>query len=144
MEVTLIAKPSELSKLDLEILKVLHSACFGECPVPDWEEDYWWYLKDQEVIIGFAGMTIVEGDSEDLVGTFTRAGVLPGWRGQGLQKKLIKTRLKYAKKHDCVRCTTYTSDNPASENSLISCGFRRYNPESRWAGEEMTYWRHVF
>lgn len=71
-----------------------------------------------------------------------RAGVLPEFRGHGLQKKLIRARLRGIKAQGGKVAYTYTMiDNPASAQSLIGCGFRPYIPAWRWVGPNINYWR---
>ena len=139
---SIIAKPAQLHLQDTIILKIMHRCCFGDCPEPDWDDDYWWYVTENDLPVAFGGMGIMDGEGGDKIGIFTRVGVLPHWRGEGLQVKLIHARLNYAKRQNCIRCVTYTVDNPASENSLINCGFKRYQPVNPWAGK-VTYWRSI-
>ena len=137
----LIAKPGELTAKDRMRLEVMHLVCFGsDCDYPDWDNHYWWTIRDGEHTVGFASMQLSEGQHEDTIGLFTRVGVLPEWRGRGIQSKLIQSRITYAKRNSCTRCCTYTIENPASDNSLITCGFRRYDPEDPYAGPA-TYWQ---
>ena len=71
-----------------------------------------------------------------------RSGVLSKHRGQGLQKRLIKARIAMARRHGYQEIVTYVLDwNLASANSLIACGFRLYNPESKYAGSKAFYFR---
>jgi GNAT superfamily N-acetyltransferase len=54
----------------------------------------------------------------------SRAGVALGYRGLGLQRRLIRARLRAVRAAGLAGAWTYTVDNPASANSLIACGFR--------------------
>lgn len=72
---------------------------------------------------------------------FHTAGVRHSARGNGLQKRLIRARLRLAKRLGYTWAVTYTfPDNPASSASLIACGFRPYWPGRPWAGRQC-YWR---
>lgn len=62
-------------------------------------------------------------------------------RGHGLQRSLIKARVARARELGGVYATSDTYDNPHSANNLIACGFRAYNPESRWRAPATMYWR---
>lgn len=77
------------------------------------------------------------------VGYLCRAGVIPEYRGLGIQKRLIRVRVNYAKKLNYVAVVTDTTSNPASANSLISCGFRMYEPMLPWAFKNTCYWRLI-
>ena len=69
------------------------------------------------------------------------AGVRYHWRGQGLHKRLIKVRTKYAKRNGLVAITYTSPDNIVSANNLISCGFKLYTPANEWVGPNFLYWR---
>lgn len=70
-----------------------------------------------------------------------RAGVLYKYRGNGLQKRLIKARIRAAKTMGFNWLITDTSDNAPSANSLISAGFRMYDPSKPYALNSSLYWR---
>jgi len=96
----------------------------------------WWILYDEKIPIGTAGLTI-----ENNEGFLCRVAILPEYRGKGLQKKLIKTRVRKAKKLGLTRVFTYTFlNNPQSCNSLIKTGFKMYRPAYQWAGTDALYW----
>ena len=76
---------------------------------------------------------------------FTNAGVLEEHRGSGLQKRLIKVRLQWAKKNGAVDVVTYTMlHNYPSIINLLKCGFRFYRPEREWVGPEVHYFIRSF
>lgn len=71
-----------------------------------------------------------------------RAGVRDKYRGQGLQRRLIKSRIRAAKAQGATTIVTdTTATNAPSANSLIRCGFRVYVPAWRWALPNSIYWR---
>ena len=74
-------------------------------------------------------------------GYLSRSGVMPGHRGKGLQKRLIRVRAAFARRLGWQWLITDTSDNPASANSLIACGFRMYEPRVPWGLKTSVYWR---
>jgi ribosomal protein S18 acetylase RimI-like enzyme len=88
---------------------------------PQFLDAQWWLVQDGlDQNVGFGGV-LVDGDHADLV----RAGIAVTARGQGLQKRLIRTRVAFAKAAGVVEVRTYTSTaNVKSQRSLISCGFR--------------------
>ena len=81
------------------------------------------------------------GEEEDGEGYLARAGVLPEFRGQGLQKRLIKVREEFAREHGMPALICDTCDNPASANSLIACGFKMFQPQEPWGLPRSVYWR---
>lgn len=72
---------------------------------------------------------------------FSSAGVLADHRGNGLQRRLIAVRLRYAKSIGAVEVVTDTRDNPISANNLIACGFRCWTPLYPWSYTDAVYWK---
>lgn len=101
----------------------------------------WWIAFDGKTEAGFAG--IVPSSQSPNAGYLSRAGVLPAFRGQGLQKRLIKKRLAYAKQLGWDFVVTDTRRNPASSNSLISCGFKVFQPGIPWSFTDAIYWKKM-
>ena len=111
----------------------------------DYEQDspvvvdgaHWWVAYDGDVPVAYAGVKLLEGNLAFLC----RAGVLPAWRGKGLQAKLIRARVSWVKKQGMTRAVTYTVlENPPSSNNLIKCGFKLYTPQWKWGGSDALYW----
>lgn len=98
----------------------------------------WWVAYDGDKPAAFA--VIAKSVMLRKTGYLARAGVVKRYRGLGLQKALIRTRLKYAAHQGWHLALTETYDNPPSANSLISCGFRMYHPKKPWGTEGATYW----
>ena len=116
-------------------LKELDDKVFNGCNNEFKSNRDWWVIVSSNKIIAYCGCAFVEG-----MCLFVRAWVHKDYRGQGLQKKMIKLRIKSA--YDCHIAITYTTtDNYPSANSLISQGFRLYSPEYAYAGREMLYFQ---
>ena len=131
---TIIIK--QLPAEELYIVEGLDTLCFGETQDQASREEYdratWWVAWDEDTPIAYTGVYVHDGHYMSL----ERSGVLPQYRGQGLQKKLIQTRLRYAKRHKIVTVYTYVSSaNHASVNSLFSQGLKSFSPEWPHAGE---------
>lgn len=115
-----------------------------ELPILCLADRHWWVAyAGEHGAVAYAAIRI-----EEDVGWFSTCGVLTPYRGYGLQKKLIKKRLDYAKKVGVKRVYTYTvTGNHPSANSLISMGFRLCTPPEedggQYAGEDIdiNYWR---
>jgi GNAT superfamily N-acetyltransferase len=101
----------------------------------------WWWIatSDDGEPIGFAGL-IPSARWADC-GYLCRAGVVPHARGQGLQKKLIRLRMRQALTNGYRWVITDTFENPASANSLIACGFKMFDPSAPWGAKGTLYWR---
>ena len=102
----------------------------------------WWYVvfNDDKEPIAFSGLVPSKRWNDTVY--LCRAGVVREYRGQGIQKRLIKIRLKKAKALKMNWAITDTYDNPASTNSLIACGFRLFNPTTPWGTTNTLHWRH--
>ncbi|MGE5522373.1 MAG: GNAT family N-acetyltransferase [Rhodospirillaceae bacterium] len=105
-----------------------------------WTRGDWWIAFNGEIDVAFGGM--VPSQQWANVGYLCASGVLPEFRGHGLQKRLIKKRVQCARAHGWTHLVTETIvGNAASANSLIACGFRQFQPERPWGAPEAMYWR---
>jgi GNAT superfamily N-acetyltransferase len=122
-----------------KLLRVLHTATFPRDEQPEWESGTWWLVFDGERAIAFAGLTPSVQFSD--CGYLVRAGVLPAWRGRGLQKRLLRVRERFARSVGLNWLVTATYQNTASSNSLIAAGYRLYEPSRPWLDKGALYWR---
>lgn len=122
-----------------DILGILQAECLpADVPYPYKDRDLWWVATDDGEPVGFA---VVSPLSHGLW-YMSRAGVVPSARGHGLQKRLIRVRLRAARSAGAAMVITdCTAANVASANSLIACGLRPYTPAHKWALPDSIYWR---
>lgn len=127
----------------LEHVPGLNKVCgLAEYPCEGTE---WWLAWAKKEPIAYVGLQVSDLPAFAGLGWIPRTGVLPEWRGGGLQKRLTRQALLWARSRGLRGVVTYTVHNPASANSLIACGFRSYEPEGQWAAEkEAAYWRVLF
>ena len=124
-------------------LKLIHAAdrvCFPYDPECGYMGSAkWWLMKVDGVTAGYIGAVY------NMSGGHVyncRTGVLPWYRGQGIQKLLTKHVIKWAKSIQASAVVTDTVvENVASNNSLIACGFKTYSPEFPWNVPGGIYWR---
>ena len=118
----------------------LHKSAIGDDNVPSLAVGAWWIAEtDAGAFAGFCG--IHPSVQSWRAGYLIRAAVHPDHRGNGLQKRMIRARLSYARRAGWTRAVTYTlADNAPSANSLIACGFRVFVPRYEWAGSSVIYW----
>ena len=121
----------------------------SECFKPtDWVGDrhpkartgYWWVAFDRRVPVAFTCLR--PSVRWEQTGYLAVAGVLPAWRGKGLQRRLILKRVAHAKAlgwHTVLSDTL--NDNAPSMRSLIACGFLPYTPQVKWGTELAVYWK---
>lgn len=99
-------------------------------------DSLWWVAEQSDQIVGYGGLYLgIEGQA-----WLVRAGVVPAFRGRNLQRKLIASRLRAARKAGVPAVDTYThATNIASQRSLIACGFRPIRCD-----EDTLYFQRVF
>lgn len=105
------------------------------------DRGHWWiaYAEDGKPV-AFAGL--VRSTRWTDTGYLCRAGVLDQFTGHGLQKRLISVRIRKAKELGWNWLITDTTNNPASSNSLINCGFKIYKPGRPWGFRNAIYWKY--
>ena len=103
---------------------------------------YWWLAYDDDKPVAFGLLSPSRRWKN--CGFLARAGVLKSYRGQGLQKRLIKGRVKYAKALGWTHVFTDTTDNVYSSNNLVACGFKMYKPSTPWSFKNALYFRIKF
>lgn len=120
-------------------LMMLQAACLpGDTP-HNIDVGWWWLAEDGDNAVGFAGMVQSVRWMDTVY--LCRSGVVPSAQGHGLQKRMIAVRAAHARKLGYRWMITDTTDNPASANSLISCGFKLFQPSAPWGFKHSLYWR---
>lgn len=74
----------------------------------------WWVAYDDSGPVGFVGV---------LCGFLIRYGVVPGTRGQGLGKRLLKTAFQHFARQGLPLDTYVIATNVASLRAFIACGW---------------------
>lgn len=74
-----------------------------------------------------------------------RMGVLPEARGHGLQRRMVRAAVAWAKalppEASGQIMVSDTRANPVSANNLIAIGFRMWEPPWAWSFSDSQYWR---
>jgi GNAT superfamily N-acetyltransferase len=122
------------------LLAELQAECLpGDDPYQPRAGDLWYIAFVDGVPAGFAAAR--ETASAPGCWFLARAGVVPAFRGAGLQVRLIRARMRGLAARGGQLAYTYTLvNNPASARSLITAGFRPYTPQWRWVGDGVNYW----
>jgi len=124
---------------EIEEVSALDRTLLPEAPRAS-DNTEWWGAWDGIDLVAYAAARLLNNG----VYFLSRAGVVESHRGHGLQKRLIRCRVARARKLCAPRAATYTAPhNAASMNSLISCGFRVYEPDGAYVGDDVVYWRRV-
>lgn len=135
-----IKKVNGKSKRTQNVINRLQKEILPSDDPCDTNEGYWWIVySESNKAVGFAGMK-QSSQFGDCV-FFHRAGIADECNGHGLQKRLIKARIRKAKSMGFNWAVSDTTKNPASSNSLINCGFKMYEPSKPWGWSYSCYWR---
>ena len=131
----------ELTEKHKRDLRVIQKLCLpDDDPVSARQNpDGTWFLIFDKRLIAF-GLVV---PSRQLVDTayLSRCCVYPSHRGQGIQRRLIRSRERYMRSQGYTWMITDTStDNPASSNSLLKCGYKIIYPTKPWANSNSIYW----
>jgi GNAT superfamily N-acetyltransferase len=104
----------------------------------------WWLAYVDGKIAGFAGLKVFREGTHKM-GFLERAGVLPEYRGQGIQRLLIDVRDREARRQMVDQNITYVADwNLSSANNLIRCGYELYKPERKFGIKDALYFWKPF
>lgn len=131
------------SKVALTTVRALDRLCFPlDAPYRTAGADWWLAFDDEGDPVGYSGVKYLASAG---LWFMCRIGVLPSARGRGLAKRLTAVRLRHIAQNGGGEVVTYClRDNLPSANNLISHGFKLYEPEEFYGGEDDLYWsRHV-
>ena len=98
--------------------------------------NYWYVVFDKKDWVAYSGMRVHDNISCYCGPSYVKLE----YRGNNLQKKLLRKRIRLAKKMGYTKLLSSTfMDNYPSNNSLISCGFKLVEA---WAdkSEHSLYW----
>lgn len=117
-----------------DLLIALHTLTFPEDAQPSWREDglAWVVYQGKDPVAFLYAEPIV-----DPMWYFSRVGVMPAARGQGLQGRLMALMEKTLKGKLLIS-TTY--ENPASANRFVAAAWKTYIPTERWGAAGTIYW----
>lgn len=125
-------------------------AHLGAAPATDAEADDLLTLPRGEGNVCFAavdaGVPVAVGvvSAHAGVAVLSGAGVVPGWRGRGLQLALIQARLAWAADHGCDLAASAVELGGPSQRNLERAGFRVAYPKivmvrGGWAGADASW-----
>lgn len=145
MQVRFIGSGNQLTEHNIQRLNILQELVFGEVYIsPFAENEFWWLAFDDEGLAGFSCLTIYDHDDNTKSAFTSLSGVIHRARGQGIQKRMLKRREKFASQRGCYRLISYTSRcNIISANNLIKAGYLLYTPEYDWGIENAFYFQKM-
>lgn len=132
-----------ISRADMPLAVLpLDEICFPADDRINPADSLWWIAWHDKQPVAYAGLRLCRLEQNLGAAFLCRAGVIPGHRGRGLQKRLIRVREQAARKLAITELVTYcVSCNCSSINSLIACGYRTYWPATKWGAASAVYLR---
>jgi GNAT superfamily N-acetyltransferase len=106
------------------------------------ETGHWWLAFSGDRPVAYGGY--MPAATHVGMGYLCRVGVLPEFRGHGLQRRFIRVREAHARRTGYAGLVTDTTANLPSANNLIRAGFVLFEPKAPWAFANTLYWRKVF
>lgn len=121
-----------------KLIENLHQQCFPGEDFYEHDKNKYWVAMDRDgVALGFGIAT----DFGNGVYFLSRSGVLAKYRGKRIHERIIKVRIRDARRRKFKSVITYTAkENHASVNNLIRCGFLSYTPADKYVGDDFNYW----
>lgn len=128
---------------DFNLILKLDRGLFGAGVALPRQEHTWWVATIEGEVAAYAGLGVYRDEGGYVF--LSRVGVLPAYRGRGLQRLLIRIREREARRLGIRVALTYTARwNVASANNLIKCGYVLYRPHYKWGCEEALYfWKDL-
>lgn len=143
----MLVKQIRKSDKNLKILREMDSICFPEdrCALFGLRKVFCWFLYSENgEIAGYCS-----GYKLKQYFYLSRCGIMPKYRGKGMQKKLIQERIEKAKDLNLAGLVTYTNnENIASIKNLQSFGFEEWKDSPKWFSKKkyntFIEWRLLF
>lgn len=124
---------------NLRLARELHERLL---PDDTWvgDDHTFWVVEDNEGLpVGFCSAVYRPGLKYAYM---SRAALDKSVRGAGLQRRMIRTRVAWAKRQGATKVITYTLlKNYSSMTNLIRSGFRFDTPEVAWVGDDVHYFK---
>ncbi len=106
---------------DTEEMRAIHKMAFGGDRWPGDDHEFWVMYDAGGAVVAFASAVLLATE----VAYLSRCAVVLKHRGKGIQKRMIRERMKWAKKEGARLVVTHVHrNNFASLMSLLGEGFR--------------------
>ena len=116
-----------LTREDAALIAQMDVVCFPIDTPAEFAGANWFIGWAGDKPVAYCAWKVVEHD--ELVGFHYRGGVMPDWRGQGLQRQMLRLREAEMREQGLRTAVTYTdADGAASMRNLIAEGYRPYVP----------------
>lgn len=124
----MIAFRRAVSREDAALIAQMDVVCFPIDTPAVFAGSHWFIGCDGDRPAAYCAWKVVEHD-DGPVGFHYRGGVLPDWRGNRLQREMLRLREAEMRTQGLAKAVTYTdADGAASMRNLIAEGYRPYVP----------------
>jgi len=125
----------------VHLLNWLQKNCLPADKIYPVTKGYWYVVYTHRgEAVGFGGIVPSSRWADTMY--LCRAGVTRAHQGRGLQKRLLRARIRKAKALGMNWVITDTHHNPASANNLIATGFKMFEPSDPWGFKTALYWKY--
>jgi GNAT superfamily N-acetyltransferase len=101
-------KPYRIALADLPVaVLALDEICFPHDDRITTADSLWWIVWQDKIPVAYAGLRICQAEQNLGLAFLCRVGVIPGHRGRGLQKRLIRARERAARQLAVSELVTY-------------------------------------
>lgn len=139
LKIKKVASPENISQETLDLLNEFDQNWFNDGRITDKIGAHWWIAYVDDEPAGFAGMSV---DKKSKQAFLCLVAVAPSFRRRGIHKRLIRHRVKYARRLNLKRVVTYTAKNNfISANNMLSCGFKLYGPRCKYGFKDGLYFK---
>jgi GNAT superfamily N-acetyltransferase len=116
-----------VSREDAALIAQMDVVCFPIDTPAEFAGANWFIGWDGDQPAAYCAWKVV--DHDEPVGFHYRGGVMPDWRGRGLQREMLRLREAGMREQGIAKAVTYTdADGAASMRNLIAEGYRPYVP----------------
>ena len=124
----MIAFRRAVAREDAALIAQMDVVCFPIDTPASFAGANWFIGWDGDRPAAYCAWKPVEHD-DATAGFHYRGGVLPDWRGHGLQREMFRLREAEMRERGIAKAVTYTdADGAASMRNLIAEGYRPYAP----------------
>ena len=125
---------------DVEAIEAMDRVCFpfDARYMFAWEKNASWVAHEKDELVGYLSAHPLKYG----VWFFSRVGVMPSHRGQGLQRKLMAVMERHGRREGWREVVTYTAGfNGWSTRNILASGYRTYEPRKSYVGWECVHMR---
>lgn len=126
---------------DIEAIEAADRVCFpfDKPYIFGWDKNVSWVAKKGDELAGYLSAHPLNNRGRWF---FSRVGVMPAYRGQGLQRRLMAVLEAHGRREGWREIVTYTvGRNGYSTDNILASGYRTYEPRKSYVGYDVVHLR---